>query len=158
MLRHIRKSAELEVKEEILQRTRQFEKDNQRRRVDVERIENRMKSKERTLDNKIEQYDRRERQLMDKEAVLEERKTGFDKREADLVKALEDTRRKAEEICGMTVEEAKRVLLGQLESEVRQESAGIIRRKSKMKPGKPRQKSATNHHLRHPEVLFRAGI
>jgi ribonuclease Y len=125
---NIRKSAELEAKEEILQRTRQFEKDNQRRRVEAERIEGRLKNKERTLDNKIEQYERRERQLMDKEAALDGRKAQFEKREADLEQAIAETRRKAEEICGMTVEEAKRVLLDSLESEIRQESAGIIRR------------------------------
>lgn len=125
---NIRKSAELEAKEEILQRTKQFEKDNQRRRVEVERIEHRLKNKERTLDNKIEQYERRERQLMDKEAALDARKAQFEKREGDLEQAIAETRRKAEEICGMTVEEAKRVLLDSLESEIRQESAGIIRR------------------------------
>ncbi|MGI8906891.1 MAG: ribonuclease Y [Candidatus Sumerlaeaceae bacterium] len=124
----IRKSAELQVKEEILQRTRVFEKDNQRRRVEVERIENRLKNKERVLDNKIEQYERRERQLMDKETALDDRKAAFDKREGDLEQAIGETRRKAEEICGMTVDEAKRVLLESLETEVRQESAGIIRR------------------------------
>jgi len=124
----IRKSAELEVKEDILQRTKQADKDNQRRRVEVERIEHRLKNKERVLDNKIEQYERRERQLMDKETALDDRKSAFDKRENELERALEETRRKAEEICGMTVDEAKKVLLDSLESEVRQEAAGIIRR------------------------------
>ena len=64
---NIRKTAELEANERINQKTRQFEKDNQRRHSEVERIENRLKNKERTLDNKIEQYERRERQIGEKE-------------------------------------------------------------------------------------------
>lgn len=125
---NIRKSAELDVKEEILQRTRQFEKDNQKRRSEVERIEHRLKHKERILDSKIEQYERRERQLGEKEQALEDRIAVQGRRETELAKQEEQVRRRAEEICGMTVEEAKRALLESLENEVRQESAAVVRR------------------------------
>lgn len=125
---NIRKSAELEVKEEILQRTKQADKDQQRRRVEIERIEHRLKSKERTLDSKIEQYERRERQMAEKEAKLEERLASMERREGEVSKMEEQTRRRAEEISGMTVEEAKRTLLESLEGEIRQEAAGVIRR------------------------------
>ncbi len=125
---NIRKTAELEANERINQKTRQFEKDNQRRRSEVERIENRLKSKERTLDTKIEQYERRERQIADKERLLEEQLASFTKREIELARLEEQNRSRAEEISGMTAEEAKKMLLESLESTLRQEQAGIIRR------------------------------
>ncbi len=67
-----------------------------------------MKNKERTLDSKIEQYDRRERELEDKGKSLEDRTALFAKREAELDRLEDQTRRRAEEISGMTVEEAKK--------------------------------------------------
>ncbi len=125
---NVHKTAELEANERVQQKTRQFDKDNQRRRVEVERIENRLKSKERTLDNKIEQYERRERQVSDKERELEERHTSFAKREAGLASLEEQNRSRAEQLSGMTADEARKMLLESLESTLRQEQATIIRR------------------------------
>lgn len=125
---NIRKTAELEANERIAQKTRQFDKDNQRRRGEVERIENRLKNKERTLDSKIEQYERRLRQLQENEQQYEENQASFTKREAELTRLEEQSRKRAEEISGMTAEEAKKALLESLETTLRQEQATVIRR------------------------------
>lgn len=125
---NIRKTAELEAAERINQKTRQFEKDNQRRRSEVERVEQRLKSKERTLDSKIEQYERRERQVVEKEQQLDEKLNTLSKRDTELTKQEEQLRRRAEEISGMTAEEAKKMLLESLESTLKQEQASVIRR------------------------------
>ncbi len=125
---NIRKTAELEANERIAEKTRQFDKDNQRRRGEVERIENRLKNKERTLDNKIEQYERRTRQLTEREQQFEERQASFAKRDAELARLEEHSRKRAEEISGMTAEEAKKALLESLETTLRHEQAQIIRR------------------------------
>lgn len=124
----LKKAAELEAKEEVFQRTKQFEKDNQRRRVEAERIENRMKSKERTLDQKIESYDKREKSIADKERTIDTKLSSLERREGEIAKIEETIRHKAEEISGMTAEEARRQLLESLESDMRQESAAVIRR------------------------------
>lgn len=125
---NIRKTAELDATERINQKTRQFDKDNQRRRSEIDKIEGRLKNKERTLDTKIEQYERRERQIGEKEQQLEDRINTYGKRETELQKQEEYLRRKAEEISGMTAEEAKKMLLESLETTLRQEQAGVIRR------------------------------
>lgn len=125
---NIRKTAELEANERITQKTRQFDKDNQRRRSEVDRIENRLKNKERTLDSKIEQYERRLRQLQENEQQFEENQASFTKRETELARLEEQSRKRAEEISGMTAEEAKKALLESLETTLRQEQATIIRR------------------------------
>ena len=57
------KSAELKAKEDQLQQAKQFDKDQHRRRVELERSENRLRNKERTLDQKIDQADKREAAL-----------------------------------------------------------------------------------------------
>ncbi len=124
----IRKTADLEAKEDMLQRTKQFERDQQRRRADLDRSENRLKGKERTLDGKIESYERREKSLEDKELLVETKLEGLAAREAELTRQEETVRRRASEVSGMSVDEAKRYLLDSLEGEVRQESAALIRR------------------------------
>lgn len=124
----IRKAAELEVKEEMFQRTRQFEKDNQRRRNEIERIEHRLKNKERTLDNKVEQAERRDKSMADKERALDNKLANLERREQEMARLEEEARGKAEQISGLTSEEAKRFLLESLENDIKQESASVIRR------------------------------
>ncbi|MCX7717898.1 MAG: ribonuclease Y [Candidatus Sumerlaeaceae bacterium] len=125
---NIRKAAELEAKEEIFQRTKQFERENQRRRHEQERIENRLRSKEKTLEQKIEQAEKREKSLADKEKSLDSRLASLDRRERELAKAEEELRAKAEQISGFTAEEARKFLLESFENDVRQEQAAILRR------------------------------
>lgn len=125
---NIRKTAELEAKERIQQKTRQMDKDNQRRRSEADKLENRLRNKEQTLDSKIEQTEKRERQLAEKGKELDARLANFAKRESELARLEEQNRRRAEEISGMTVEEAKKMLLESLEATLKQEQAGIIRR------------------------------
>ncbi|AXA37622.1 MAG: ribonuclease Y [Candidatus Hydrogenedentota bacterium] len=124
----IRKEAEIEAKELIFQRTKQAEKEAQRRRAELDRIENRLRNKERILDQKIESFERREKALADKEQTLQAKLESIEKREAQLEEMENALRRKAEEISGLSAEEAKRYLLESLENEVKQEAAAIIRR------------------------------
>lgn len=124
----IRKEADLEAKEQIFQRTKQIEKDAQRKRSEADRIEGRLRNKERTLDQKIESFERREKTLSDKEKSIDSKLERIGNRERDLAQQEEVLRRKAEEISGYTAEEAKRYLLESLEQEARQESAAVLRR------------------------------
>lgn len=124
----IRKEADLEAKEQIFQRTKQIEKEAQRKRSEADRIEGRLRNKERTLDQKIESFERREKSLSDKEKSIDSKLERIGNRERDLAQQEEVLRRKAEEISGYTAEEAKRYLLESLEQEARQESAAVLRR------------------------------
>jgi ribonuclease Y len=124
----IRKAAELEAKEQVFQRTKQAERDLNRKRSELDKIENRMRNKERELDRKLESYEQREKAVAAKERELDERLQKVAQREAELAEAELAARRRAEEISGLTVEEAKRFLLESLENEVRQEAAALVRR------------------------------
>lgn len=125
---NVRKAAELEAKEEVFQRTKQFEKETQRKRVEIDRIENRLKNKERTLDHKVEQFDKREKTLADKERAIDAKLSSLERRESEIARIEDVARRKAEEISGLTAEEAKRYLLESLESEAKQEASAVLRR------------------------------
>ncbi|PKO18776.1 ribonuclease Y [candidate division BRC1 bacterium HGW-BRC1-1] len=124
----IRKEADLEAKEQIFQRTKQMEKEAQRKRSEADRIEGRLRNKERTLDTKIESFERKEKTVADKEKSIDTRLERIENREKGLAQQEEVLRVKAEEISGYTAEEAKRYLLESLEQEARHDAAAVLRR------------------------------
>ena len=124
----IRKEADLEAKEQIFQRTKQMEKEAQRKRSEADRIEGRLRNKERTLDQKIESFERKEKAVADKERTIDVRLERIENREKNLAQQEEVLRVKFEEISGYTAEEAKRYLLESLEQEARHDAAAVLRR------------------------------
>ena len=124
----IRKEADLEAKEQIFQRTKQMEKEAQRKRSEADRIEGRLRNKERTLDQKIESFERKEKTVADKEQTIDIRLERIENREKGLTQQEEVLRVKFEEISGYTAEEAKRYLLESLEQEARHDAAAVLRR------------------------------
>lgn len=124
----LRKEADLEAKEQIFQRTKQMEKEAQRKRSEADRIEGRLRNKERTLDQKIESFERKEKTVADKEQTIDIRLERIENREKGLTQQEEVLRVKFEEISGYTAEEAKRYLLESLEQEARHDAAAVLRR------------------------------
>ncbi len=105
----------LEAKEEALRLRNQAEAEFRERLNEVQRLERRVIQKEENLDRKLEALERRERSLADKERGLEEAKAHF--------QALEEQRRQElERIASLTVQEARELLLAQVEQEAREEA------------------------------------
>jgi ribonuclease Y len=125
---NIRQAAKLESEKMLLEKKKQMDRDLTRRRLALERTEQRYREKERTLNQKIENLTRREQSIAEKERQLDERLSDVAQREAKLADLEAAVRHKAEEISGLTAEEAKRFLLESLEAEVRQEAALVVRR------------------------------
>lgn len=115
-----KKEALLEAKEEIHRLRADVEKENKDRRTEVQRMERRILQKEEHLDKKIEGIERKEDSLQRKESeivvVRESVDALYDKQMTEL-----------ERISGMTFEEAKNVLLTNVEQEIRHETAVMIK-------------------------------
>jgi ribonuclease Y len=82
------------------------------RRAEVQRQERRLQQKEENLDRKLEATEKREKTLTVKERELEVL-------EAQLGNMREEQRKELERIAGMTADQAKSVLLDEIEEEVR---------------------------------------
>ncbi|MBI5154924.1 ribonuclease Y [Candidatus Poribacteria bacterium] len=120
--------AEVNAQQRAEERVKKIEKDLGKRRADLDREESRLRKREEQLEKREDQLGRREQSAGDKEKNLDQR---LQKAEEDLAKSAElkqELIRKTEEICGLTAEEAKKLLLESLESEVQQEAAALIRR------------------------------
>lgn len=123
----IRKDAELKAKELILQSQAAAEQESRERRRDLQQMERRLTQKEEALDKRGEQIERREADLARREQGARDLESKASEREREFAQLINDTRERLEQIAGMTREEAKQSLVGQMVDEARHEAAKRIR-------------------------------
>ena len=115
-----KKEALVEAKEEIHKLRSEADKENRDRRNELQRLERRILQKEEHLDCKLESLEKKEDALHRKEQetkTLKERTEAlYDQQMAEL-----------ERISGMTFEEAKGILLSNVEQEIRHETAVLVK-------------------------------
>lgn len=115
-----KKEALVEAKEEIHKLRSEADKENRDRRNELQRLERRILQKEEHLDGKLESLEKKEDALHRKEQetkTLKERTEAlYDQQMAEL-----------ERISGMTFEEAKGILLSNVEQEIRHETAVLVK-------------------------------
>ncbi|MDH7601247.1 MAG: ribonuclease Y [Armatimonadota bacterium] len=115
-----RKEVLLEAKEQAFKVRQEIEKENREKRAEIQRLERRLTQKEEALDRRLESLDRRERGIAEKEAevqaALNEAQELVQKQRAEL-----------ERISRLSSEEARQLLLQQVEREMERTTARIIR-------------------------------
>ena len=115
-----KKEALLEAKEEIHKLRSDVERENKDRRSELQRMERRILQKEESLDKKLDNIEHKEEALHRKEAELAQSR--------EKVEALyEKQMAELERISGMTFEEAKNILLTNVEQEIRHETAIMVK-------------------------------
>ncbi len=139
----IRKDALLEAKEEQIRLRNEFEKESKERRSEMQRQEFRLNQKEDSinkkediLDKKIENIDRTRKELENKEVELKEL-------ELELGKQNEKMLAELEKVSGLSKEEAKQLIIQQLEDEAKRDAVAIIKEieKSAKEEGEKRAKN-----------------
>jgi len=127
--------AEIDAQQMAQKRSKKLEADLEKRRTEIERDEGRMRKREEQLDKKEDLLGRREQSFGDKERSLDSRlkntETERQKLEAaqEKVTQLRDELiRRTEEVSGLTRDEGRKLLLQNLEVEVRQDAAALVRR------------------------------
>ncbi|MHB8171628.1 MAG: ribonuclease Y [Thermincolia bacterium] len=114
------KEAVLEAKEEILKLRNEVERENRERRVEIQRQERRLVQKEEMLDRKMESMERKEESLSKKEQDVEQVKTKMEEIKTRQLQELE-------RLSGLSSEEAKNILLANVEDEIKHETAILIK-------------------------------
>lgn len=115
-----KREAVLEAKEEVLKLRNEVEKENRERRSELQRQERRLVQKEESLDRKIEGMERKEEALGNKEAEIETVKVNLQELHARQVTELE-------RLSGLSSEEARELLLRNIEEEIKHEAAMLIK-------------------------------
>jgi ribonuclease Y len=115
-----KREAILEAKEEALRIKNELEREIRERRNDIQRLEKRLLQREENLDRKAEILEKREENLSRREEETE-------KLQIELKNQIKKKQEELEAISGLTAEEAKKILLMELENELTQEMAVRIR-------------------------------
>ena len=109
----------LEAKEQLIREQKQQERENRERRSDLQRFERRLAQKEEVLDKRVETVEKQEKELIKREAVLDERTEFLSGEE-------ERYREELERISGLTQQQAKDLIIRDLETEAKHDAVTII--------------------------------
>jgi len=116
----IKKEITIEAKEEAHRMRSEVEREIRERRAEIQRSEKRLIQKEEAIDRKTENLEKKEESITKKEQMLIEKQHELD---GFIAKQIEELER----ISGYTVEEAKNVLLSNIEKEIRYEASVMIK-------------------------------
>ncbi len=115
-----KREALVEAKDEIFALKTETEQELKGRRSELQRFERRLLQREEALDSKVESLDKRERSLTGREGEVKGLQSKYERLLAE-EKAL------IEKVAGLSADEAKALLLAQVEEEAKRESAQIIK-------------------------------
>ncbi|SDB08253.1 ribonucrease Y [Desulfonatronum thiosulfatophilum] len=134
ILEEARKEAQVQKKEyllqaqdEIFRRKKEQEQDYRDREHELKKQESRLLEKEERLEHKLEKISQKESEIVYLEKSLIQRERDFAVQEERLAELTETQQKRLQEISGLTVEEAKKRLMEEIESQARHESAKTIR-------------------------------
>lgn len=115
-----RREAMLEAKEENQRLRQELEREIKDRRNEVSRQENRINQKEEALDKKTDNLEKKEQSLTNKLRSLEQR-------ENEITEIKQKQTEELERISGMTREEAREVLVREIEMSARHDAAVLVK-------------------------------
>ncbi|MDK2959890.1 MAG: ribonucrease [Bacillota bacterium] len=115
-----KREALLEAKEEVHRLRSELERENRERRAELQRLERRLVQREESLDRKLESLEK-------KEELLEKKEKTIQATQEKLEETYQAQLRELERISGLTCEEARALLLSNVENEIRYETAQMIK-------------------------------
>ncbi|MFH1314655.1 MAG: ribonuclease Y [Candidatus Eisenbacteria bacterium] len=123
-----KKGAVLEAKDQWYKAKEKFERETQARKSELSKLERRFSDREANLNRKVDILDKKEGDVRRRERDVASRDKALTDKESELQRLVEEENRRLEKIAGMTSDEAKQVLITNLESEAKHEAAHLIRR------------------------------
>lgn len=125
---NVRKSAELEAKDILFEGKSEFEKETRERRKELQSLEKRVQQKEENLDKKFEAIDRRDAEFQKREKALAAQEKKIKDAEAEMEALIAGQKARLEALAGISADEAKRMLVEQMENEAKHEAGKLIKR------------------------------
>ena len=117
---NLKKAKIIEAKEEIVNSRNELDQEIKERRGEVQRQETRLIQKEENLERRAENYEKKEENLNRKEKELEEERQKIEELHSQELKELQ-------RIASLSKEDAKNILLREVEKDITAEKAAIIR-------------------------------
>ncbi|MDR2818200.1 MAG: ribonuclease Y [Endomicrobium sp.] len=117
------KEALLEAKVIVDKERKEFEHDIKERKQSVQNMENRINQREENLERKMDAIDRKEKDLAGKEKEISNKEHHLTIKLSEVDRIKEEQKKVLEYVSGMTREEAKKMLMSEMEKEARQDAA-----------------------------------
>jgi ribonuclease Y len=117
------KEALLDAKLIVDKERKEFERETRERKQSVQNMESRLNQREENLYRKIDAIDKKEKDLTSREKNITSREQSLAIKFSEIDKAKEEQRKTLERISGVSREEAKKILLGEMEKEAKQDAA-----------------------------------
>ncbi len=124
----LKKQIELDFRDEMASKREEIEKELNAERNELRDAERRVAKREDNLDRKNDLILQKEKQIDRSRSNVEKREKEVAEKETKLDDALEEQRQTLLKLTNMTQEEAKKLLLEQIESECRHEAGRIVQR------------------------------
>ena len=109
----------LQAKEQLIQDRNQQERENRERRTELQRYESRVNKKEELLDQRAQEFDKKDKEFALQTAELQKRSEVLAEKEANL-------RSELERISGLTADEAKALIIKNLENDARHDAQALL--------------------------------
>ena len=123
----IRKEAEVQGKEEILQARSKLEKETREQRRELQALEKKLAGQEVELEKKLARVETRSKEIDKRDTKIRDRLESVEAKQVDLDERLNAAREALESVAGMTREEAKRALVDEMAAEARVEAGRRVR-------------------------------
>ena len=137
------KEAKLEARSRLLEMKSTFDAETEETRSELKKEERRLAKKSEKLDKIEDQFAKREKIIEKSEKDVENRLEAASDKEERYAHLLEETKRELEKVSGMTLGQAKELLLKTMEDEARHEGAKLVKKittETKEKAGKEAKK------------------
>ncbi|MCJ7617196.1 MAG: ribonuclease Y [Desulfobacterales bacterium] len=122
------KEAKIESKDILYNMKAEFDAEAKETKSELKKRETRLIQKEENIDRKIDQFELRELDFARKETTLAKREENIEQSKLKYNELIQEQKSQLEKISGLTVEQAKELLIRSMENEVRYEGAKLIRR------------------------------
>ena len=135
------KEIELSARTLQLKAKEQFERDHESARKKLEELESRLNKREDILDRKLDTLSVKEKMLDDQNSKLTAREKSVQMKDDQLESALKEQRERLLQISGMSVEQAKELMLRRIEEECQRDAGAIIQKMTEQAQEEGKEKS-----------------
>jgi ribonuclease Y len=122
-----KKEALLEAKDEWFKAKQKFERETQVKKAEITKLEQALAVKESNLNRKVDVLSKKEGEIGHREKALTVKEKVVETKEKDLERLITEQNTQLEKIAGMTSDDAKKLLISNLEAEARREAAAMIK-------------------------------
>ncbi len=122
------KEAKIEAKDLLFQAKSDLQAKEKNKRNEMQAVDRKLFQREESLDRKVSQFDTRDEEMRRKEQALQRQDESLVKKTTACEQAIKEHRVALEQVAGITTDEAKRQLLGEIETEARHDAALLTKR------------------------------